>query len=202
MPAQRKRQQHSSQLPSQLRLLAPKSEALPSHPETPVQYRLQSDIQNQQTTSTGGEDGNDINLQQSATPQSCVPLKSVSSSHGFTPSSTLQPNDFTFPTPEQTQHPVVALRTNIYSNRGPSTSVYAGFPELAAGDVASGVDDNVGPSTQHPLYCNLQLQETIQHQQGHDYWMPTPHAPEDVLWIAMGQPTVGVHQSQYFIRSI
>jgi len=171
----------------QLRLLAPKG-------EIPVQYRLHNNIQDQQPTE-GPDLANDVNLQQPATSQPCVPLTAVSSGHDFTSSSTRQPNS-TFSIFERTQHPVVAPWTNIYSNASPSTSAYGGFPELAHGNEVPGVDahENIGLLTQHLLYGDVQLQETFQNRQRQDYWIPTLHALEDAVWANMAQPTIGAHQ--------
>jgi len=176
-------------IPRQLRLLAPKGKALPCHPETPVQ--------DQQPT-----EGHDVNLQQSVTSQSYVPLKPVSCSHGFTSASSPHP-DHTFSNLERTQHSVVAPYTNFNSNRVPPTWANDGSPELARGNLVSGVDETLGLSTQNLLYGNLQLQETIQSRHGggsEDHWLPMHHALEDAVWAAMAQPTIAVYQSQSFIR--
>jgi len=78
--------------------------------------------------------------------------------------------------PERTQHSAVTPSTSIYSNEGLSTPAYGGFPELRSGSLASGVRESViscesdghGPA-EHLLYGNLQPQENIQNQQGHNY---------------------------------
>lgn len=155
---------------------------------------------NHQQAIEGAESVNDVNLQQSATSPLYFPLKPVSSGYGFTSFSPFQP-DHTFSNLERTHHAAVAPSTNIYSNRGPSTPTYAGFPEIAAGDLVSRVDTygSVGPSTQQLSYGNVNHQETINNRHGEDseaYWIPMHHAPGDVVWTAKAQPAIGVHQSQ------
>jgi len=182
----RSSQLHYGHITPQVRLLAPKGKGLP---ETPVHHRQTLGHYN-------------IHDQQ---PIKGADPATQSSGHDFTPSPLLQPGH-TF---EQAQHSAVAPSTSIYSNRGPSNSAYAGFPELATGNLVSGLDthESVGFSTQNLLYGSLQLQETIQsrHEDREDYWMPTTtlgHAPEYAVWAGIAQPTIGFHQGQFSIHSI
>jgi len=196
----RKAQKCCSQPPSQynlpqLRPLAPK---LPGHPVSPVQHRPQlehQNIRNEQDTEALTTHKADFGLQHPATSQPYIP--SVPSSHDFTLPSLLSPNT-TFTNLERKQPVVVNPCTNIYSDRFLLTSAYGGFQGLAQGNLASGVDTHgsVDLSTQHLLYGDLQLQETTQNPQGQNFWMPTLHAPEDSVWVAMAQPTIGVDQGQ------
>jgi len=197
----RKRQQHCSQHPSphkrnitpQLRLLAPKGNALPSHPETTVKYRLHNNIK----STEGSDHANDVNLQQSATSQTSTP---ASSSHNFTLSPLLWPGR-TFSSLEQEQDSAVAPYPNTYAN-WPLASVGRRFPELSLRDQFPRVDilQSHGLSTHHLPDGNLQLQETTQNHHGEPYLIPMLDSPEDAAWATMVQPTIGVHQSQCSIR--
>jgi len=199
----RKRQRHSSQHPSrQLCRIAPKGR---TYSETQLQHRLLNNVPYKQPTE-GSDTVNNVALQPSGTSQSCVPLIPTSSGRDFTTSSLFWP-DHTFSSLERIQASAKATAPcpNIYSNRMPLTWADGGFPELvsAAPELAprnlfSGVTsatlESHGPSTHHLPQSNLQLQGTIQNQQRQGYCAPTLRPPEDAVWTAMAQPTIGVHQ--------
>jgi len=177
-------------IPRQLRLLAPKGNALPSHPETTVQYRLQD-----QQPTEGSDQANDVNM---ATSQSCAP---VSSGHEFTSPPLLWPGH-TFPSLERTQDSAVPPYPNTYSNAIPLTTAGSGFPELSPRDLFPEVVtlEGHGLLTQHLPDGNLQLQEAFQNQHEH-YSVPILDSPEeDAVWATMVQPTMGVNQGQCSIR--
>jgi len=177
-----------------LRLLAPKGQALPCHPERPVLHKQQLGHNNTQVRQHT-EEANGVNLQQSATSHSGIPLKPVSSGHNFTPSYLLQPGR-TFSSLERKKYSAAAPCANIYSNGMPLTPAGDGFPEnLLVGVVTR---ENPGLSTYLP-YGHLQPQGTIQNQHSGDYCIPIPDAPEDLVWAAMEQPTIDVHQGQHSI---
>jgi len=150
----------------QLRLLAPK---LPGHLVSPVQQRLQLEHNIWDERDTEGHMAATANakLQLLASSQSYIP--SVPSRHGFT----LSP-----------LHP-------------PLTSADNCLPELVGENLLSGTpvvtSESHDFSTQHLPYGNLQFQETLQNRQVQDYWIPMLHAPEDAVWAAMAQPTIGTH---------
>ncbi|RPB19765.1 hypothetical protein L211DRAFT_842359 [Terfezia boudieri ATCC MYA-4762] len=183
----------------QLRLLAPKGK---SHPQTPVQDRLQlghSIFQDEQPTEGNGT-GNEVNLQRSATSQSCVPSRfiSVSSGHDVV-SSPLLPPDSTVSNLERKQYAAVSPCTNTYSSSIPITAVGTGFfPEVSPRNLLSVIvtPERHGLSTHYPPYGNLQLRDITQNRQSQDYLIPTLHAPEDAVWASMTQPTIGFHQDQ------
>ena len=197
-PIRKRCSQHRSynrHLAQQLRLLAPKDKELP---ETPVQ-------QHQQATE-GADSVSDVNIQQPAASQSHAYFVPASSGHGFTSSSLLQcDHHHTLSSLERKQDSAVAPSTRIYFDRGPSSTSYGGSPALECENLVwgGGANGSVGPSTQQLSYGNLQLQGTIDYQHSGGYWMPPMiHAPENAVWTAKAQPTIGVHRGQCSICSI
>ena len=178
-------------VPPQLRLLAPKGGALPSHPETPVQHRLHNNIQLQQPTE-GVDPATDVNIQQSATSYACAPV------HDLMPFALLWPSH-SFASLEQNQDSAVAPCPNTYSIWIPSAG--GSFPELSPRNLFSGLVTNEShdPSTHQLPDSNLQLQGSIQNQYGEDHLIPMLDSPEGAVWGTMVQPTIGVHESQCFI---
>jgi len=173
---------HKGQIPRQLRPLAPKGNALPSHPETTVQYRLPD-----QQPTEGSDQANDVNL---ASSQSSAP---VYSGHAFTLSPLLWP-DRTFSSLQRNQDSSVAPYPSTYSNWTPLTTAGGAFPELSPRDLFPGVVtlESHGLSTHYLPDGNLQLQETtIQNQHGEHYLMPMLNSG-DAAWATMVQPTIGV----------
>jgi len=183
-----RRRKRCSQLhKQQLRPLAPKGKALPSHPEAPVLQSEHNSIWSEQDT-------------EAPATQSYIPLKPVSSDHDFTPSPLLPPN-FTVASLERNQY--VTPNTNIYfNNRLPLTLDDDGFPEFAPGNLFSDVvtHDSHGLSTHNVPYSNLQLQETIQNRQDQDFWMPGLHVAEGAVWTDMAQPTICAYKGQSSIH--
>jgi len=165
----------------QLRRLAPKA--------SPVQRRLQLEHHNiwdEQDTE--------------APPTATTDIPSVpNSGHVLTSPPPLSP-DSTVSSLERKQYAVVAPCTNAYSNRAPLSSANDSLPELACGNLLSGVvtRESRDPPTRYSPYGDLQLQEAIQNRQGQDYWIPMLGTPE--VWTAMVLPTIGVHQSPCSIR--
>ena len=183
---------HNQHIPPQLRRLAPKGRAYP------VQHKLQpshDNIQDQQPAEHL-DPVYDVHLRNSAASQSGVP---VSFDHDFT-SSPLHP-DHTVSSLEPIQDLAIAPCPNIYSNTMPFAWADDGAPELAPGNLFSGVVTTESHGLlPHLLYGNLQFRMTSQNRQGQDYCIPTHHTPEDAGWTAMAQPTIGLHQGQCSIR--
>ncbi|KAF8453217.1 hypothetical protein BGX38DRAFT_1268785 [Terfezia claveryi] len=180
---------------SQLRPLAPKGKA---HPETRLQHR--SNFQDEQPTE-GTDTANEVNLELSATPQSCVPLRFISSGHDVA-SSSLLPPDSTVSNLERKHYAAVSPCMNTYSSRIPFPSVGSRFfPEVSPRKLFSGIvtPESHGLSTHYPPYGNLRIPDTIQNRQSQDYWIPTLDAPEDAIWASMTQPTIGFHQDQFTV---
>jgi len=191
----------------QLRSLAPKSSC---HTVSPVQHRLQlehhnipdeQDTEAQQDTEAPAAMATTTNIkpQHPAISQPYCPIESTCS-YDVTLSSLLPINSMALSC-ERNQCVELAPCTNICSNRLPLTSEVGSFPELICGNQVSGVDTRE-IITQHILYRDLQLQETIQNRHGQDCWIPTLNAPEDGVWTVMEQPTIEVHQGQYSIHPI
>lgn len=178
----------------QLRPLAPKVKASSFHQVSPAQHRRQlqhHNIRKKQDTAASPATTANVKLKQRETSQSYFPSVSSSHGHDFTPSPLLPP-DPTDSSLERKQYAVVTPCTKIYSNSVPSTSADDSIAELAPGNLLSGAlmvaSESHGLSNQHPPYDNLQLQETVQNQQGQDYWTPTLDS--------LMQSTVDAHQNQ------
>jgi len=204
-----KRQQRCSQPPSQYILprLPPLVSKSRCHLVSPVQHRVQLVHQNIRSEDTEAPTTQTANVElQHQRLRNHISIPAVPSSHDFTsPSLRLQLPHSTVSSPKQKQSRSVVVDpcTNMYSDRVQAYGSF-GFPGFSRGNLVSGMDtrESATLSTEHLLYSDLQLQETIQNQQSQNYWIPILHAPEDVVWAAMAQPTLGVHQGKCSTCSI